>query len=117
MFAVEASAEGRIDGLRWTLKLTAEVAAKTLETLTQKLVEEVEAGHEEDAGMIVKTTTIEGVGRSVVVVVVVVVSERGMWTFLSVKSLREALSVRRSVRNAFANFDCPSVRPSIYPSV
>ena len=65
MFAVEASAEGSIDGLRWTLKLTAEVTAKTLETLTQKLVEEVEAGHEEDAGMIVKTTTIEGVGRLV----------------------------------------------------
>ena len=35
--------------------------AKTLETLSQTLVEEVEAGPEEDAGMVVKTTTIEGV--------------------------------------------------------
>ena len=35
--------------------------AKTLETLSQTLVEEVEAGPEEDAGTVVKTTTIEGV--------------------------------------------------------
>ena len=60
VFSVEASAEGRINGLRWTLKLTASVVARTLETLVQTLVEEVEAGTEEDAGTIVKTTTIEG---------------------------------------------------------
>ena len=35
--------------------------AQTLETVSQTLVEEVEAGPEEDAGMVVKTTTIEGV--------------------------------------------------------
>ena len=35
--------------------------AKTLETLSQTLVEEVEAGPEEDAGTVVKTTTIEGI--------------------------------------------------------
>jgi len=63
-FNVGATAEGRINGLRWTLKLTACLAAKTLETLTQTLVEEVEAGPEEDAGMIIKTTTIEAVRGS-----------------------------------------------------
>lgn len=60
-FDVEATAEGLINGLRWTLKLKAGIATKSLETLHQTLVEEVEAGPEEDAGTVVKTTVVEAI--------------------------------------------------------